>query len=257
MTFKVFCNIERDQTPDFKTYGLEPLRVVDILRDDNGLGESWRPRNEDDRRKLELLLPTYNVNDRLFVIDLEVWHGTTVWGQTAEQVKQNIADLDTLARWCHELQPGLRLGYYSIPPVHDYWRTLPTHHNRADWLKENAALKPLAAEVDVLFPSIYAFYPDRSGWLTYAKAQIAEAKKYGKQVYPFLWPQYHDSTFANLHWIEPDFWRHQLETCLQLADGCVVWDWFSSDDRAPSYRKWNPEDPWWIVLRAFMLEHGL
>jgi hypothetical protein len=67
----------------------------------------------------------------------------------------------------------------------------------------NDAVAPIAAQADVLFPSIYTFYPDENGWQTYAIAQIKEARRIGpgKPVYVFLWPQFEDATQSHLRTI--------------------------------------------------------
>ena len=58
--------------------------------------------------------------------------------------------------------------------------------------QENDQLRPLAGAVDILFPSLYTFYTDQGGWVRYAYAQIAEARRNanGKPVYVFYGQQY-------------------------------------------------------------------
>src|SRR5205085_1032044 len=83
--------------------------------------------------------------------------------------------------------------------------------------------RSLAETVDAVFPSLYTFYrrEDSDGWVTYAKANLEQARRYQKPIYAFLCPRY-QNTFQD---IEADFWRLQLQTCRELADGCVIWDW--------------------------------
>lgn len=91
-------------------------------------------------------------------------------------------------RWFRSEEPGLRIGYYSTVPIRDYWRAIQDRDSPdyKAWQKENNALRPLAREVDVAYPSLYTFYEDRAGWVKYAEAQLREAKRYSKLVYAFL-----------------------------------------------------------------------
>ena len=96
--------------------------------------------------------------------------------------------------------------------------------NDQSWKDRNKFFASLANHVDVVFPSLYTFYNDQAGWEQYATANIAEARKYNKPVYAFIWPQYHGSnaTIGGQH-IAGDYWRKQLETVYQYADGVVIW----------------------------------
>jgi hypothetical protein len=111
-------------------------------------------------------------------------------------------------------------------------------------------LDKIATQVDALFPSIYTFYTDRQGWVTYAVAQIAEARRkaHGKPVYPFLWPEYHDSAPLFAHSpIDPDYWELELNTVYQHADGVVIWGGYSNGPDP-----WNEDAPWWQVTKRFL-----
>jgi hypothetical protein len=113
--------------------------------------------------------------------------------------------------------------------------------------------------VDAIYPSLYTFYPDQDGWLKYALANISEARRYGKPVYVFLWPQYHESDPA-VAWrfIPADYWRLELETAKQYADGIVIWGgWQYSGKRLNWLLEWDDTAPWWIETQDFMADHGL
>src|SRR5262249_10278668 len=119
------------------------------------------------------------------------------------------------------------------------------------WQRDNDRLDEVAAHLDGLYPSLYTYYPDRQGWVTFAVAQLAEAKRkaHGKPVYAFLWPQYHDSN-ATLkgRYLEPDYWELQLNTVAQHADGAVIWGGWGKDGP----ESWDEEAPWWQVTKRFM-----
>jgi hypothetical protein len=148
----------------------------------------------------------------------------------------------------HTLYPGLRVGYYDVAPKRDYWRAIrpASDPKYSVWQAENDALRPIAEQADVLFPSLYTFYPDQAGWFRYATSNVIEARRYNKVLYPFLCPFYHPSN-PELRGqpIPADYWRIQLDTCLALnVDGIVLWGGF----KIP----WDPQAPWWLETLSFM-----
>lgn len=152
------------------------------------------------------------------------------------------------------------IGLYQQPPVRNYWapamHTLgekyPQHDFRK-WKAENDKRKGLAAYSSVLFPSLYTFYEDQAGWVKYAMANICEARRVapGKPIYPFLWPQYHNSN-ATLKgtWIPKDYFKAQLFVCCAYADGAVIWDHQPTIDFDPAW-------PWWQAYTEFKAAGGL
>ena len=118
--------------------------------------------------------------------------------------------------------------------------------------KQDDSLASVASFVDVLFPSVYTFYEDRSGWQNYAIAQIQEARRLsrGKPVYIFLWPQYHPSNkkLANT-FLPGNYWRLELETGRKYADGAVIWCCGNS-------QAWDNKAPWWLETQDFLKESG-
>jgi hypothetical protein len=88
-----------------------------------------------------------------------------------------------------------RVGMYATRPLDDYWTPVAFPLNMAAWHNANDALSGIAEECDVLFPSLHTFYDDQIGWVTYATANIAEARRCGggKKVYPYIWMDYHNS----------------------------------------------------------------
>ena len=123
------------------------------------------------------------------------------------------------------------------------------------WQAENDRLAPLAKDVDAFFPSLYTFYADRNGWVRYATAQINEARRYGggKPVFVFLAPQYHESNkILGGRFIEPKYWKLQLETASQQADGIVIWGGWKN---GPA--EWDEAAPWWKATKEFLREKGI
>lgn len=157
-------------------------------------------------------------------------------------------------QWFKEAAPLLDVGYYGAPPLRDYWKSLSNPGSRewASFAAANDQLNPLADAVDILFPSAYTFYTDRGGWVRYAYAQIAEARRLskGKPVYVFIMPQYHDSNPSiKGAYLPIDFWRLQLQMAKTYADGVVIWGGWGSNSRPAN---WDNNAAWWSVTKEFM-----
>ena len=183
------------------------------------------------------------------ILDIERW---PLKGD-GPAVQSTVARFLSVLSWVKDEAPGVPFGVYGTVPVPDYWRAIrdPGSAEYRSWQQDNDRLEGISNRVDALFPSVYAFYPDRQGWVTYAIAQIAEAKRKakGKPVYAFLWPQYHESNRLLGHRpLEPDYWELQLNTVYQHADGVVIWGGWGAN--GPD--SWNEEAPWWQVTKRFM-----
>ena len=183
------------------------------------------------------------------VLDIERWP-LTGDGLT---VQSTVGKFLSVLSWAKGEAPNVRFGLYGTVPVPDYWRAIrdPVSEEFRSWQQDNDRLEAVSDRVDALFPSIYTFYPDRQGWVTYAIAQIAEARRKakGKPVYAFLWPQYHESNrLLGLQPLDPDYWELQLNTAAQHADGLVIWGGWGANGPEP----WNEEAPWWQVTKRFM-----
>jgi hypothetical protein len=127
-----------------------------------------------------------------------------------------------------------------------------------EWRAANAHLAPLIRKIDYLFPSLYTNYEQfdsdtgtaEHGWRNSAEAILAEAKTYGKPVYPFVWPQFHEGAGKRAYEYLPiDFWKKELEFVRANADGVVLWAW-------GGYLKerWDDDAPWW---RAAITAYGI
>jgi hypothetical protein len=100
-------------------------------------------------------------------------------------------------------------------------------------------------------PSLYTFYDsphDRSDWVRWARMTLTEARRYGKPVYPFLWPQFHESDPKVAGKPVPgDYWQMELETVHPLADGIILWGGWSNGRQTP----WDEQTEWWQVTKRF------
>lgn len=250
--FPVFDCLHFPGKPDLSRYGLHPMaetgreyfRVIEA-----GPTPKRDYERADEKTTRYFARALARRETRLVMIDIEHWR---VQGES-EEAAAGRAKLIELAQWIHDESPGLRLGYYGVPPLRDYWRAVTGAGSAKyqEWQAENDLLRELAREVDVLFPSLYTFYDDPRGWKVYAKANLSEARRYGKTVYAFLWPQYHNSNKTlGMQFVPGDVWREQLETCYEWADGVVIWAGGGGPDG--KMKAWDEDAPWWRETVNFM-----
>jgi len=247
-SFMVFDGTLYKDKPDFSAYGIRPISLAYA----GALGNTWyrTPDQMPDKNQVGKVAREARTKADYVVIDIEHWplHGD------GREVERSVRKFLTVLDWFKEAAPGLNVGFYGAPPIRDYWRAVkgPASKERGEWKHENDALRGLADAVDTLYPSLYTFYSDQDGWVRFAQAQIEEARRYGKgkPVYVFLWPQYHDSnrSLAGTY-LPPDYWRLELETARQYADGIILWGGWGSNNRPA---KWDDDAAWWKVTREFI-----
>jgi len=179
----------------------------------------------------------------LYYIDIENWPVCFVPDSVAENTITKFERVIAIAR---EEAPRLRFGLYGVLPTASYWTVVPNDTTKMrEWNRCNARLQVLADRVDAIFPSLYTFYDDEHGWEVYARAMLAAARKYGKPVYPFLWPEYHESNpKLGGQAIPAEYWARQLNLCRQAADGIVLWSGLK--------RPWDGAAPWWQETKKFL-----
>lgn len=140
------------------------------------------------------------------------------------------------------VNPSQVVGCYAEVPAVNYWDAVIKYRydktksqddlnqwNQAKprhtaWKLLNNRLQSLAVCVDIICPSVYLHYEQfpNEEWVGYAKANIDEAKQYGKPVYPVVWPRYHTSHIA----IDLDRWRKYVASVKAMkTDGLILWDY--------------------------------
>ena len=234
---------------DLSGCGFKPIRMVYS-------GELWRDRDWD-KPDLdfieEKLIPKLQSEgaDRV-VLDVEHWE--------ADEVDMPVSILEHIRKRL----PGVRLGYYSLVPVRDYWAFQPGKEGRKiAYGQQTQKWQKLADAVDDLYPSLYVFYDDNDGWMRMADGVLAAGKAIGKPMYPFLWPQYHDQgKKKRLQLIDGDFWLQQLDKVKDSGcDGLVLWGSLAPGGRTPEGKiarmPWDPSSPWWLQTQAFAKSLGL
>jgi hypothetical protein len=186
-----------------------------------------------------------------YILDIEIWDV-----QTSDDIEANanidkyILVIDTMK----QARPDLKFGYYGVLPNRDYWSPVSNDPKKlAEWGRINQRLKRLAEHVDVVCPSLYAYYNNPLEWKKYAIENIKRAKEYGKPVYPFLWSQYHNSNrFIGGEFISDKFWKEQLELVYAHSDGIIIWGGWNLDKSNYGPMQWDENAPWWQVTKRFM-----
>lgn len=176
-----------------------------------------------------------------------------------EDVRHAMHQWIRLLTFCRALRPDCSWGVYATWPIRDYWS--PVNGKRASisrWKRANSftrrtrnlltgrleAADP-AELCDYIYPSLYEFYDEPEQWVKYANANIAEARKYGKNVRPFLWPEFHNSNaqLAGQN-IPGEHWRVILQACKDMGVDPVIWGGWQ--------QIWNPDAEWWMVTKDFI-----
>jgi len=240
--FRVFDGLLFSPMPDLSGAGLPKLL---------GAGSSWRPgvpHDEVDPAGIRAAVDYMRRLTKHYYFDLEEW---TVSGAPREVIYANIEKLARTAQIAREAAPELKFGFYDQAPRSTYWSVLINKKDELDlWYEVNRRSAAIADKVDYLFPSAYTFYDDLKGWEIAARATIKEARQYGKPIYPFLCPWYHDSNVKLKGQRVPrDFWRHQLEVCREHADGVVLWGGYKE--------LWDEEADWWVETKSFLGTEGI
>lgn len=245
-SFVVFDGTGYREKPDLTKFGLEPIHIIYpprlFKKSTHELkGTAHLPFDKLLRKQAEKA----RQENEIAVIDIEHW---PVKGPEKE-VDQSIDRYLKVLESFRELTPGMKYGYYGMPPVPDYWNAIQdsTSTRYKKWEGQNQRLNQLADKVDAFFPSLYTYYQDRERWVRYAIANIRQARKYNgeKPVYVFLWPQYHGyNKKLKGQFIDPEFWRIQLQTARKYADGIVLW--------TPSRLKWDSNAEWWEITKEFV-----
>jgi hypothetical protein len=239
--FLIFDGLLYRPMPDLRSLGMPKLL---------GAGTTWSPHvshDEVDPAGVKAAVAYMQSLTRHYYFDLEEWRLSSA---PPEVIDANIQKLVRTAEIARQFAPEMKFGFYDTAPRSTYWSVILNKKDElAQWWSVNRRSAVIAAKVDYLFPSLYTFYDDPSGWELAALANLKEARQYGKPVYPFLWPEFHDSNVKLAGTQVPrEFWRRQLELCRQHADGLVLWGGFT--------RLWDEEAPWWVETKEFVKSLG-
>ena len=245
----IYKGFRYHEMPDLSNCGLD--QNIKILYKNQLFGRSSIKIPNISKLKSEVVPYLAKKNFKYVIIDIEHW--------------DPIKEIDKLILVVRTLKQGVlaagntytKFGYYMLLPDSNYLAP-NTKKYRPDrwiaWLKHNEQMRQLSAEVDVVFPSLYTVADDQKGWLEYARTNIAEARKYGKPVIPFIWPQYHDYLpDIGTQYLPQSFWRMQLDTLRTITDGVVVW---GSVAKTKGWERWRNEMPWWNTTKEFAKKYS-
>ena len=248
--FKFYEALLYKNKPNLSEYGLEPLTLIYH-------SPFWQLG--DARENVPSVQTMRNVFDDTYpggafvVIDIEHWP----LKPQSESYVSNRQKYTTFISRIRAVRPDLQLGMYAMVPKRNYWAPIKGKNSKAyrSWQQTNDELAIIGRQLDVTMPSLYTFYADRDGWRTYALAQISESRRLfpGKPVIVFLWPQYHESSRGSrLEYLSRDYWRLQLETVYEHADGVVIWGGWDVDAKRKS--NWRGDWAWWDETVKFVFD---
>lgn len=240
--------------------GMEPMPVwsrwyMTANRDESKLAEAHfreRLRELDDGVKRVVL----NVEGEGWEVDPR--DGRKEARAALEQWAQTL----TIAK---EERPDVAFGVYRMFPVRDYWAPVRYRRDRdveamRGWIDANTWLltEPIETEdgwttidqlIDFAAPSLYEFYPEPEQWEVYARANIAQARRFSDEVLPFIWPRAHPGgrdRFEGAGYLEPDHWRTILELCIDERVDPIIW--------SSRYPWEEDQDRWYEVWREAVMD---
>ena len=251
-TFPVFDATLYSHKPDLSLFGMRPM--ISIYPD-----RFWPNRRLDElpsEQRVKHVTEWYVFRrpGQPVFLNVEHWPTNTLRdGVGPEDVLENLGRLASIVRWMHEVEPDLKVGYYGILPTSEYggpvegvrWRLEQAETNNRRLLRSD-----LAKEVDILYPSLYVRYSDDvDDWKTWASWKIDNARRFGKPVYPFVWPQFHKAAPEHLRGkpVPRKFWREILDFCREHADGVVIWGGWDG-----GRQRWDSTAPWWQETQMFL-----
>jgi Hyaluronidase len=232
------------QKPDLTPFGLSPITVIYSAAMWNSMEDRLSIPNA---KVIQTLALPASRSTGIAVIDIESWPIVGAPAKVANSVQKYRATIQLFK----QSAPSLRVGYYGVVPVWNYKSAIlgsnsPEYHA---WQNTTDRVASIAQAADVLFPNIYTFSKDQDSWRKFAIALMEEARRiaHGKPVYVFLWPQF-DEAGKGGDYLPRDFWRMELETARQHADGVVIW--------GGAKQTWDNNAPWWLETQSFLKEIG-
>jgi hypothetical protein len=281
--FRVFDALTYKGKPDLSYVGLKKIYIIDRNPDNS------TPPNEAGVRQV-----VANVSTRdpapIIVFDIEGFdHPTDIRRDPKTAIDAELAYLENLIIWAKDVNKRAKVGFFAIMPKTDYWTPNlfdavknnpgdPRWHHKGDSIRlhmrnllaANRYVASLAEKVDFIFPELYTpfasyrgdpFGVNYHGWEQFADFMIAEARKYRKPVYPFIFHQITEGALPVYRFRLPPFdpaigpfkgWRHMSFSCPDglwskeiaflraHADGVVLWG-------TGSYlnENWDDISDWW------------
>lgn len=204
----------------------------------------------DHLRKLAYSLPKSSVP---YILDIESWKcGKDVDDLTAStSIDKYILVIDTMKK----ARPDLKFGYFGIIPVKaPIVETILSEQRTKEWKHALERTHRLISHVDVVCPEGYTYFNNQEAWTRYMNMVIKEAKTYGKPIYPFLWPEFMNSTPLKGKFIPSNFWRYQLDFVYKNCDGIIIWGGRDFTVSPTVSREWDENAEWWLDAKSYILK---
>ncbi len=249
LPFQVFAALLHEQEPDLKPDGLDPIYLFD-----RGIWAAGATRLDvPDDRLVKARVDRLPENGSPLVMDFEFFKF-----RNSREALASRNSLKAIARSFRNASGDRPIGFYEYLPRREFWSAIAGKDSAKyhQWQLKNDFFAELEPYVDTLFPSIYTFHDDPKKWVKYARAQVSEARRISdKPVIPFIWHDFHyNGQDGPLVPIPASFWRLQLETLSEIADGIVIWGGWDPVKRTRVV--WDNQADWWLETQNFMRALG-
>jgi len=237
--FKVFNALLFKQTPDLSQYGFSK---INIIYEDAVISTDYRKNKGDFRWRFVDIEKVARESSRSkrnenvpTVLDVEYW-GHMLYNAKTKKVAEDV--FLQLIRLYRANDPN------SLVSVFHYGAISEDIYNASN----------------VVYPCYYTHGMNRDEWIAMVKNGIAAIKKRNKNlpIYVFIWPQYNPIPSKNdlgYKFVEPDFWRLQLETLYSMCDGVIIWSHYRDENGKNIY--FNKNMPWFQETVKFMKKYGI
>lgn len=210
-------------------------------------------RDEPDYAKINKVVASIRASrPRIVTLDIECWDPAVA--ATREKLIRVIEYIRD------RVPSSVQMGYWGIMPGYAYTDYLAGGSRLRAQRALNHAMRPLAAKVDWIMPSLYTYEGNRSRWARFASIQLDEARAYGKPVMPWLWMQFFEKTpYRSLHYrlLPGGYFRDELEMTRVRADSVCLWGTRVAQNGGRVQRlSWQRNATWWVQTKAFMQANG-
>ncbi|KAL3961109.1 hypothetical protein ACCO45_006226 [Purpureocillium lilacinum] len=183
------------------------------------------------------------------VLDWNVYPGyplvldcENIYLTSASTADHNLEVMKTLQTWAADVLPeGQIIGWYGLSgntaaSLYGHYRSLIANHS-----------------AHAFFPSAYTFSSSLSTWNTSLNTVIGKIKAIDTSVpvWPFMWPQYHNSPYD---FYSVDLWQSQLQalTANKDVNGFVIWGGKNHQVCGDACQAIAGKQPWLSAARSYL-----
>lgn len=151
------------------------------------------------------------------------------------KAKKSIEEFVTMLVFIKKKRPNIKVGVYALP--------FPFYYSNQIKRNESGKLDEIVKNVDIIFPSLYMYYPAAQKGLKSNLAFLKEnleaacslAKKYNKEVIPLVWYLVHPSNKKYKH--------AMLEKSEMKSYIDFIWNFSESEFKLKGIWIWNSPTP--------------